>query len=67
MLEESCGADPDDNTQWEAAVSGKAVDGTVYTMIVRLIGDTEVNRCVLQCALGVHVYSGGLLTIVLGS
>jgi hypothetical protein len=59
-------ADPDDDTQWEAAVSGKAVDGTVYTMIVRLIGDTEVNRCILQCALGVHVYSGGLLTIVLG-
>jgi hypothetical protein len=61
-------ADPDIDAQWNAATNAAALaaSGTVYTRIVQLIGDTEQNRAILQCAPQVQVVSGGLLTTVLG-
>jgi len=61
-------ADPDIDSQWKAATNDAALaaSGTVYTRIVQLIGDTEQNRAILQCAPQVQVVSGGLITTVLG-
>jgi hypothetical protein len=61
-------ADPDVDAQWNAATNDNALvaSGTVYTRIVQLIGDTEQNRAILQCAPQVQVVSGGLITNVLG-
>ena len=61
-------ADPDIDSEWSAATNDGtlAATGAKYTRIVQLIGDTEQNRAILQCAPQVQVVSGALLTTVLG-
>jgi hypothetical protein len=61
-------ADPDLDAEWNAATNDASLDasGTVYTRIVQLIGNTEQNRAILQCAPQVQIVSGALLTTVLG-
>jgi len=52
-------ADPDDDSQWALATSGTADDsGVTYVKLVALIGDTEVNRCILRTTVsGEHTSS----------
>jgi hypothetical protein len=60
-------ANPDNDAQWSAATSGTVGnDGISYVKLVSLTGDTELNRCVLQCAPQLNIVSGNLLTTVLG-
>ena len=60
-------ADPDNDAQWALATSGTADDaGVTYVKLVALIGDTEANRCILQCAPQLKVLSGNLFTTVFG-
>ena len=61
-------ADPDIDSEWSAATNDNALaaTGAKYTRIVQLVGDTEQNRAILQCAPQVQVVSGALLTTVLG-
>ena len=62
----ACG-DPDNDAQWALATSGTPDDsGVTYVKLVALIGDTEVNRCILQCASQLKVLSGNLFTTVFG-
>ena len=60
-------ANPDNDAQWSAATSGTVGnDSITYVKLVSLTGDTELNRCVLQCVPQLKIVSGGLLTTVLG-
>lgn len=53
---------PDNDSGWALATSGTAGNaGITYVNPVVLTGDTEVNRCILQCAPQLKVLFGNLL------